>query len=75
MDWDDFKHLLTIIIIILFIAIFLFFIFGSAYLADKKICKEKAILMDVPYHYGFWTDCMIKIDGKLRPLKYYRIVE
>lgn len=44
------------------------------YLSEKK-CSLIAGKMQMEHDYALMTGCMVKVDGKFSPLKYYRVIK
>jgi len=49
-------------------------VFAVHYHVEKYGCSTIAQGMGVEYDFGFVTHCRIKIDGKLIPLRNYRVL-
>lgn len=73
---EDLKDFGCFISIILLIVVVLFApIIGLGVWATSTSCRQQADVMGVEHQWGFFTDCMVKIDGKWIPLSSYVSVE
>lgn len=73
------ENILNIIagsILFSFIVIgFSLFIYLVAYLPSQYVCYRQATQMQMQHDFGFFTGCMIKVNGKYVPIENYRVID
>jgi len=69
------KEILAFILIIILIFSLVCAIIIPLYYGEKQMCKEQSNLMNVSWTYGYFTECMIKINNTFIPMDNYRFLE
>lgn len=49
--------------------------FLAVYTVEGLKCEAQAQEMGVAYKWGYWTGCMVEVNGRFIPLKNYRMLE
>lgn len=71
MDRDDLKFVLILsFVVVLFIGLSA----GLTYIIGEETCSKTATMMQLPYKWTFWTDCMVEYNNNWIPLEYFRVV-
>lgn len=75
MDWDDVKAIGFLMgAVFLLVGLIGTLIIGVAVVMERKTCLATGSAMGGPHRWGFWTDCMIEVDGRWVPLSAYKVV-
>lgn len=74
--WEGWGGLTAIIGLMLaaVLALVLFIVVAFAFFGDRPSCDATARAMEAPHQWGFWTGCLIQVDGRLIPLDAYKVV-
>ena len=70
MYWEDYREIL---IIFATLAVVIGGLVTLVALGERKSCAIVADQMGVPHQWGFWTDCMIQVNGRWIPLDSFRV--